>query len=388
MRSFVLGTVPPLVSCDGRAGGVVVFRAGVNGVGGSSCLSLSARSSPAPWGGGLYEACGRRSRSAVRGSGVSSWFPYLVACRRVLLPPCRHRPLLASSSCSRCLVIAPLLASPCPSSSPHALCVRSLSAFSCHRRIAPLPVSPTSRAGRCLLACLFIVARSRSRPRLARVSALPFVFSRAPVAMFSRICLALLLFAARLIRCLARCFLVLVARPASLPAHLLACPVAVAHLTVSPPSFPARVLACPVSLLVSWLIAARLVRSPLAPPASCVHLPPSLSSFLCPCRPSPRSSTSRAGSVAARCCLLVARGRGCRLICLLIASFSFSSPWRRASSRGVGVPLPGRSGVGRCRLWLCSVCVVPVCIYKLGACSCMIVVVERKRTSERIFDND
>ena len=88
---------------------------GVDGVGWLPCLLLPARSSPAPWGGGLYEACGHRFRSAVRGSGVSSWFSYLVACRRAVLSfSCRHRlppvSVLASSSCSRCLVIPYLLA--------------------------------------------------------------------------------------------------------------------------------------------------------------------------------------------------------------------------------------------------------------------------------------
>lgn len=58
-----------LWSCDWFGVVVVVCLMGV--VGGSSCLPLFVRASPAPWGGGLYEADGRRFRFAVRGSGAS-----------------------------------------------------------------------------------------------------------------------------------------------------------------------------------------------------------------------------------------------------------------------------------------------------------------------------
>lgn len=122
-------------------------------------MLLPARSSPAPWGGGLYEACGHRSRSAVRGSGVSSLFSYLVACRRAVLSlSCRHRlppvSLLASSYCSRCLVVPYLLD-----------CLASL------RDSVSAPASPVvSRLIRLILfslACLRVVIAPRplaSRP--------------------------------------------------------------------------------------------------------------------------------------------------------------------------------------------------------------------------------
>lgn len=126
---------------------------GVDGVGGLPCLLLPARASPAPWGGGLYEACGLRPRSAVRGSGyfrgssiswlvvVLSRHPPSSACllRRSL---CRLSPigLLASFS------PAPLLCSPCS----RAVSYRP-----------PPPVPSTSRAGRSLFACLI---RCGSRP--------------------------------------------------------------------------------------------------------------------------------------------------------------------------------------------------------------------------------
>ena len=86
-----------------------------------------------------------------------------------------------------------------------------------------------------------------------------------------------------------------------------------------------------------------------------------------------------AGSVSARCCLLAfvlvvraAAGVGgiasAGLVCCLFAS----DGWRAMRC---------------CRLWLCRVCVVVVCIYKLNACSCIMDIVERKRT-RKDFDDE
>ena len=86
-----------------------------------------------------------------------------------------------------------------------------------------------------------------------------------------------------------------------------------------------------------------------------------------------------AGSVSARCCLLAfvlvvraAAGVGgiasAGLVCCLFAS-------------------DGGRAMRCCRLWLCRVCVVVVCIYKLNACSCIMDIVERKRT-RKDFDDE
>ena len=85
---------------------------------------------------------------------------------------------------------------------------------------------------------------------------------------------------------------------------------------------------------------------------------------------SPRSSTSVGGA-----------GVGSLLLAHRFALVLACGPVVRACVRcrldsvgGVGLAA-WRVGVGGV---LCSVCVVIVCIYKLGACSCMIVVVERE----------
>lgn len=93
------------------------------------------------------------------------------------------------------------------------------------------------------------------------------------------------------------------------------------------------------------------------------------------------------------------RGRGAwRLV--LACSFLFSSgvPRRAGGGRcrldgvgGAGLLLAYSWDGGRamrcCRLWLCRVCVVVVCIYKLNACSCIMDIVERKRT-RKDFDDE
>lgn len=169
-----------VLSCSGRFSflgscdwfGVVVAVCLMGVVGGSSCLPLSVRASPAPWGGGLYEAGGRRSRSAVRGSGCRCDFPCLVCLSSChLVVPRRHCPLLLLASLCPPLVA---IASPCPcllrsvapvssrlvsrpvlvACVPHRSCVSSRLVLSCHRLIVSLPVPSTSGAGRCLLACL------------------------------------------------------------------------------------------------------------------------------------------------------------------------------------------------------------------------------------------
>lgn len=88
------------------------------------------------------------------------------------------------------------------------------------------------------------------------------------------------------------------------------------------------------------------------------------------------------------------RGRGgCRLvICLLALVLACGFPVVRAACgrRAGGVRcrrggfVAWRVGVGG---GLCSVCVVGVCIYKLSACSCIMIDVERKRT-RKDFDDD
>lgn len=106
LRSFMPWAVFRF-SCHGMnvAGAGLPCRG--DGVGGSSCLPLSVRSSPCPLGRGIM--CGLRASAppAVRGSGVSSRFSYLIARRRVILPaivvivsPCllRHPVFVPSSS--------------------------------------------------------------------------------------------------------------------------------------------------------------------------------------------------------------------------------------------------------------------------------------------------
>ena len=61
VRSFVFGVVFRF-SCHGADGIEDGLPCRVDGACGSSCLSLSVRSSPAPWGGGLCEVCGHRLR--------------------------------------------------------------------------------------------------------------------------------------------------------------------------------------------------------------------------------------------------------------------------------------------------------------------------------------
>ena len=159
--------------------GVVVCLA--DGVGGSLCLLLFARSSPAPWGGGLYEAGGRRSRSAVRGSGCRCDFPCLVCLSSCHLAVPRHHRL------SSCLLRCP---SPLSSSSLRVLAhfVRSAApssrfVLSCHRLIVSLPA--LRQAGRgvvCLLASASWLVLGLVSPC---APALPLMFSVPPLCCLS-----------------------------------------------------------------------------------------------------------------------------------------------------------------------------------------------------------
>lgn len=85
---------------------------------------------------------------------------------------------------------------------------------------------------------------------------------------------------------------------------------------------------------------------------------------------SPRSSTSGGGAGVGS--LLLAH----RFALVLVCGF----PVVRAACGGLLLAFPGMVG-GRCGVGggLCWVCGVVVCIYKLGACSCMMDIVERKR---------
>lgn len=136
---------------------------GVDGVGGLPCLLLPARSSPAPWGGGLYEACGHRSRSAVRGSGVSLRFSLsrgsrgLSSCHLVVSVVIAPR-----SACFVAPVVISLVPHVCrPLPSPfHVLrfrplcpsCVCSSPVFSCGFLSPFSPLPRQDGAGRSLLA--------------------------------------------------------------------------------------------------------------------------------------------------------------------------------------------------------------------------------------------
>lgn len=99
---------------------------------------------------------------AVRGSGISLRFSYLVARRRSILPP------LSSSSLPACFAVSPCRSHPRPL--PHVLRSCPLRLFlSCVLvwfLIALLPVLATSRAGRYLLVCLIRFRFSLSRPVL------------------------------------------------------------------------------------------------------------------------------------------------------------------------------------------------------------------------------
>ena len=112
---------------------------------------------------------------AVRGSGISLRFSYLVARRRSILPP------LSSSSLPACFAVSPCRSHPRPL--PHVLRSCPLRLFlSCVLvwfLIALLPVLATSRAGRYLLVCLIRFRFSLSRPVLPP-PALP-LSSRVPV---------------------------------------------------------------------------------------------------------------------------------------------------------------------------------------------------------------
>lgn len=202
---------------------------------------------------------------------------------------CHRLYLLASSSCSRCLVLAPLSSLlPCrlrPFPSP---------VFSYGFLIVLLPVLAISRAGRSLLAC-------------------PCVVVLVSFALF---------------------FLCLVS------------PAFACYGNYSR-SFPSS------SLSSSSHAVARLLPLVLCPSSHRVSSPP-VRLF------SPSFDK---------------RGRGaCRLVICLLALVLVVRAANRASA-----------GMVCCLAWLrvgvlCSVCVVGVCIYRLGACSCMMDVVERKRT--------
>ena len=137
-----------------------------------------------------------------------------------------------------------------------------------------------------------------------------------------------------------------------------------------------------LSSLVSFPLVPRGLLAPrwiaLVVAASARAPSPPLVSHRVPFVASPRSSTSVGGA-----------GVGSLFACLFLALFSVavSPSCVRADGRAV-VCLPRMTaGVGRCRLVLCLVCGVRVCIYELGACSCIMMGVERKRT-RKDFDDD
>ena len=117
--------------------------------------------------------------------------------------------------------------------------------------------------------------------------------------------------------------------------------------------------------LSSWIVLTRphLMRSSSCPRRRlCSCLVAVLISFV-----SPRSSTSVGGE------------RGGSFFACLPRSFSAAVSLRAC--------VRCRRAMCRCRRGLCSVCGVVVCIYKSGACSCIMIVVERKRT-RKDFDDD
>lgn len=123
--------------------------------------------------------------------------------------------------------------------------------------------------------------------------------------------------------------------------------------------FPHSLRSSPCLLVPRWIALARphLVRSLPLP------LPLRLRSCLVvsPFAASPRSSTSVGGERVGS--LLLAH----RFALVLVCGF------------------PRRAGGVRRRRGLCSVCGVVVCIYKLGACSCIMGVVEREQAIEKGF---
>lgn len=161
-----------------------------DGVGGLSCLPLPVRASPAPWGGGLYAACGVLFSFAVRGSGVSSRFSLsrcsssshliisvVIAFRSAcFVAPRYHLPR------APCVLSSPISA-PCASfsSSLPLLCLFLPPRVLVWFLIAFLPVPSTSRAGRSLLACLVRCgSRLRRHVFLTR-------FARAPCLLALRV---------------------------------------------------------------------------------------------------------------------------------------------------------------------------------------------------------
>ena len=169
VRSFVSVAVSPLlVSCGWCGVGVIVCHAGCGWRRRVAVLAFTGSLIPRPGGGGLYEACGHRFRSAVRGRGVVEVLPISLLVvvsshhfRRYRLSVCLLRCPRCHLPRAPCVSLSPISA-PCASfSSSLSLCVRSFPAFSCHCLIAFLHVSSTSRAWRSF-ACLPL--RRCSRP--------------------------------------------------------------------------------------------------------------------------------------------------------------------------------------------------------------------------------
>lgn len=120
-----------------------------DGVGGSSCLPLSVRASPAPWGGGLCEVCELRSRLRGGGRGLSSRFSLSRGSRGSSL--CHLIISVVIASRSACFV-APVVISLVPHACRH-LAISVVVALSllvspfllCHHRPVPpcVPFSPS-----------------------------------------------------------------------------------------------------------------------------------------------------------------------------------------------------------------------------------------------------
>ena len=286
-----------------------------DGVGGLSCLPLPVRASPAPWGGGLYAACGVLFSFAVRGSGVSSRFS-LSRC---------------SSSCHLIISVVIAFRSACFVAPPRYHLPRAPCVLS-----SPISAPCASFSSSLPLLCLFLL------PPCSRVVSYRFSprsFDEPGGAFFA---------------CLPRSLRLLSRRPVFLTRFARApCLLALRVIVLRRPRFRSS---SPSPLLVSR-------RVPV-------------------CRLSPFfDKRGRGGCRVVLACLSrrFALVLGCGSPVVRACGLSSAADGVRLGRwRGSLLALGWRRAMW-CRLWLCSVCGWRVCIYEFGACSCIMIVVERKR---------